>query len=61
MDFPGPTQKQAHLIWFAVTAFAVASTLALIGLVLWGLGFVLSLLSLGNEGLGCVEMPESFA
>ncbi len=45
MDFPGPTQKQAHLIWFAVTAFAVASTLALIGLVLWGLGFVLSLLS----------------
>ena len=45
MDFPGPTQKQAHLIWFAVTAFAVALTLALIGVVLWGLGFVFSLLS----------------
>ena len=45
MDFPGPTQKQARLIWFAVTACAVALTLALIGVVLWGFGFVLSLLS----------------
>jgi predicted PurR-regulated permease PerM len=38
MDFPGPTEKQAHVIWFAVTTLAVTLTLAIIGAVLWGLG-----------------------
>jgi predicted PurR-regulated permease PerM len=45
MDFRGPTEKQATLIWFAITAFAVAVTLAIIGVVLWGFGIALRQLS----------------
>ncbi|HTH48677.1 MAG TPA: AI-2E family transporter [Candidatus Limnocylindria bacterium] len=45
MDFPGPTRKQAHIIWFALTTLAVTLTLIIIGAVLWGLGQLLNLLS----------------
>ena len=45
MDFRGPTEKQAGVIWFAVTTLAVALTLAIIGVVLWGFGLALRLLS----------------
>lgn len=45
MNFPGPTQKQARTIWFAVTALAVALTVAIVALVLWGLGLVVLRLS----------------
>lgn len=45
MEFRGPTEKQATLIWFAITAFAVAVTLAIIGVVLWGFGIALRQLS----------------
>jgi len=45
MDFRGPSEKQATLIWFAITAFAVAVTLAIIGVVLWGFGIALRQLS----------------
>ncbi|MCC7374711.1 MAG: AI-2E family transporter [Verrucomicrobiales bacterium] len=45
MGFPPPSTKQAQVIWFALTALAVALTLAIIGGVLWGLGQVLVALS----------------
>lgn len=45
MDTHGPTRKQAHIIWFALTTLAVTLTLIIIGAVLWGLGQVLNLLS----------------
>ena len=40
-----PTPKQARIIWFAVTAFAVGVILALFGAVIWGLGRVLQVLA----------------
>jgi len=45
MNFPPPTSRQAQVIWFAVTALAVASTLGIIGAVIWGVGRVLLVLS----------------
>ena len=45
METHGPTPKQAHIIWFALTTLAVTLTLIIIGAVLWGLGQVLNLLS----------------
>src|SRR5262245_3919392 len=45
MSFPPPTEKQARIIWFAVTGLALA-TLVLLGVALiWGLGKVLNMLS----------------
>lgn len=38
MSFPPPTTRQAHVIWFALTALAVACTIGIVGAVLWGLG-----------------------
>jgi predicted PurR-regulated permease PerM len=40
-----PTEKQAHVLWFALTGLAVASIVALIVATVWGLGRVLDLLS----------------
>jgi predicted PurR-regulated permease PerM len=45
MNFPPPTEKQAHIIWFAVTALAVAALLTVGASVVWGLGKVLALLA----------------
>jgi predicted PurR-regulated permease PerM len=45
MNFPGPTDKQARTIWFAITALAVALTLVIVGAVLWGVGYVIRVLS----------------
>ncbi len=45
MNFPGPTDKQARTIWFAITALAVALTLVIVATVLWGLGYVIRVLS----------------
>ena len=38
MNFPPPTPKQARVLWFALTAVAVAVTLLLAGMLVWGLG-----------------------
>src|SRR5258708_6514852 len=54
MNFPPPTASQARLIWFSVTALAVALLLALGGLLVWGLGWVL------NE-LSNILLPATFA
>jgi predicted PurR-regulated permease PerM len=40
-----PTEKQARVIWFALTGLAVATVIALIVAAVWGLGRVLDLLS----------------
>ncbi|MBL9137495.1 MAG: AI-2E family transporter [Verrucomicrobiales bacterium] len=45
MSFPPPSPKQARVIWFALTALAVALTVAIIGGVLWGLGQIVVVLS----------------
>lgn len=45
MSFPPPTTKQARVIWFSLTALALASMLALLGLLVWGLGHLLARLS----------------
>lgn len=45
MPFPPPTHRQARVLWFALTALAVAVLLALAGLLVWGLGQVLDRLS----------------
>jgi predicted PurR-regulated permease PerM len=43
--FPPPTPKQARLLWASLTALAVAVLLGLIGLLCWGLGWVIQQLS----------------
>lgn len=45
MNFPPPTEKQARTIWFCTTVLAIAILLALIGVLCWGIGRVLNLLS----------------
>jgi predicted PurR-regulated permease PerM len=45
MSFPAPTEKQARVFWFSVTALAVAVLLALVGALLWAGGWVLNKLS----------------
>jgi len=45
MPFPPPTEKQARVIWCAVTGLACALILALLVALVWGLGQVLGLLS----------------
>lgn len=45
MPFPPPTEKQARLIWLAVTGLAMATLVALFVALIWGLGKVLHLLS----------------
>lgn len=45
MNFPPPTEKQARLIWAALTGLAAALIVALIVGLVWGLGRVLNVLS----------------
>jgi predicted PurR-regulated permease PerM len=45
MSFPSPTEKQARILWLSITALAIGVLLALIGLLLWGFGWVLRELS----------------
>ena len=45
MNIPPPTEKQARIIWIAVTGFALATIVALIVALVWGLGQVLNVLS----------------
>ena len=45
MNFPPPTERQARVLWFSLTALAVGVLLGLIGLLVWGFGWVLSKLS----------------
>jgi predicted PurR-regulated permease PerM len=45
MNISPPTQKQAHVIWLAVTGLAIAAIVALIVALVWGLGQVLAVLS----------------
>ncbi|MSR43252.1 MAG: AI-2E family transporter [Pedosphaera sp.] len=45
MSFPPPTEKQARVLWFSLTALAVGAALALLGTVLWGVGMVVNKLS----------------
>jgi len=45
MNCPPPTPRQARVIWFAVSALAVAVIVAVLAGVVWGLGRTLRLLS----------------
>jgi len=45
MPMTPPTERQARLIWFALTGLALAAVMALIAAAIWGLGKVLDLLS----------------
>lgn len=45
MSFPPPTDGQARVLWMSVTALAVGLLMALLCLLLWGLGRVLEALS----------------
>jgi predicted PurR-regulated permease PerM len=45
MNFPPPTEKQARLIWTALTGLASATIVALVAGLVWGLGRVLNVLS----------------
>ena len=45
MSLKPPTEKQSRLIWFALTALAVASIVLVVVAAVWGLGRVLNLLS----------------
>ncbi|MGA2436320.1 MAG: hypothetical protein ABSG25_13670, partial [Bryobacteraceae bacterium] len=45
MSFPPPTEKQARLIWLALSGLAIATLVALVAALIWGLGYALRLLS----------------
>ena len=45
MNLPPPTEKQARLIWLALTGLALAVIVALVVSAVWGLGRVLNVLS----------------
>ncbi len=45
MSFPPPTEKQARLLWLSLTALAIALLVGILALAIWGLGWVLRLLS----------------
>src|SRR5262245_47643444 len=49
-----PSPKQTRILWFSITAVAVAALLGLIGLLLWGLGWVV-------EHLASVLLPLAIA
>src|SRR5262245_26394285 len=54
MNFPPPTDRQARIIWTALTGLAVAILIALIVAAIWGLGRVL-------RALGPVLWPIAVA
>ena len=45
MPFPAPTEKQARILWASLTTLAVAVLIGLVGLLCWGLGWVINRLS----------------
>jgi predicted PurR-regulated permease PerM len=45
MSFPPPTSRQARILWFTLTAFAIAVLVALVGLLAWGVGLLVDRLS----------------
>ncbi len=45
MSFPPPSEKQARLIWLALTGLSLAVLVGLVAGVVWGLGQVLQILS----------------
>jgi predicted PurR-regulated permease PerM len=45
MNLPPPTAKQAKIIWASLTGLAIAVIVGLVGLLIWGLGIVLKILS----------------
>lgn len=45
MNFPPPSEKQARIIWAALTGLALAAIIALVVGFVWGLGHVLNVLS----------------
>lgn len=45
MSFPPPSDRQARVIWFALTTLAVTLTVAIIGMLFWGMGQILVVLS----------------
>jgi predicted PurR-regulated permease PerM len=45
MSFPPPTPKQARILWISVTGLAVGVILGLIGLLFWGLSWLIQVLS----------------
>lgn len=57
MNMPPPTEKQARLLWFSLTALAVGVVAGLLGLVLIGFGYVIDkltsvILPLAVAGIG---------
>jgi predicted PurR-regulated permease PerM len=45
VNFPPPTEKQARILWLSLTLFASALLVSTLVLLVWGLGWVLRLLS----------------
>jgi predicted PurR-regulated permease PerM len=45
MPFPGPTERQARIIWLALSGFAIALLVALLAGLIWGLSQVVRILS----------------
>jgi len=45
MNMPPPTEKQARVIWLAITGLALALIVALVVALVWGLGEVLNVLA----------------
>jgi predicted PurR-regulated permease PerM len=45
MNFPPPTERQARILWMAVTSLAVGIMIALAGAILFGFGWVVQQLS----------------
>ncbi len=54
MNFPPPTDRQARILWMSVTSLAVGIILALVGVILFGLGWVI-------QQLSPVLLPLAFA
>src|SRR3954453_14922425 len=45
MNLPGPSERQAGLIWMALTGIAIATLIALAVALVWGLSRVVEILS----------------
>src|SRR6185436_9998666 len=45
MPFPSPTEKQARTIWMGLTALAVGVLLTILAGLIWGLGWLVHMLS----------------
>ena len=45
MAFPAPSEKQAKVLWFSVTALAIAVFLALLAVLFYGIGWMIDRLT----------------